>query len=396
MNPAQRVRRQVGLLATCQGLLISNAGLLIAINALAGLSIAPNPAYATLPVTSYVLGSALSTVPASLAMRHIGRRAGFTVGGVFCVLGSLLCVLAMSLHSLALLCVGALLIGVYNAFGQYYRFAAAEVTEQNDPAFKEKAISLVLAGGILGGVLGPEASKITKDLFDVPFMGGYLALIGFAVISMLIVTRLDIPVMSATQRAETQRPLAEIMRQPGFIVAVYGTMAAFGIMNLLMTATPLAMNVCGFPFSDAAFVLQWHIFGMFAPGFFTGHLIRRFGVLTIMLTGCAIMMLCAGIAIHGVSLPHFWWSLMLLGVGWNFIFTSATTLLTRTYHPAEKGKVQGINDFLMFAAMITSSFSSGVMFSSSGWSMLNLLAFPVLAVLVGAIFWLARRQRSFA
>jgi len=396
VNPAQRVRHQVGLLAACQGLLISNAGVLIAINALAGLSIASNPAYATLPVTAYVLGSALSTVPASLAMRHIGRRAGFTVGGVFCVLGSLLCVLAMSLHSLALLCTGSLLIGVYNAFGQYYRFAAAEVTEQNDPGFKDKAISLVLAGGILGGVLGPEASKITKDLFDIPFQGGYLALIGFAVLSMLIVTRLDIPVMSATQRAEAQRPLAVIMRQPGFIVAVYGTMVAFGIMNLLMTATPLAMDLCGFPFSDAAFVLQWHIIGMFAPGFFTGHLIRRFGVLTIMLTGSAIMMLCAGIALHGVSLPHFWLSLLLLGVGWNFMFVSATALLTRTYQPAEKAKVQGINDFLMFAAMITSSFSSGAMFSASGWNMLNLLAFPVLAVLVGVILWLARHQRSFA
>lgn len=388
------VRKQVGLLATCQALLLTNSATLIAVNALAGLALAPNPVYATLPITSYVLGSALSTIPASLAMRRIGRRAGFTLGGLFCILGSLLCATAMFLHSLALLCLGTMAIGVYNAFGQYYRFAAVDVTDRLDKSFKERAISLVLAGGIVGGIIGPETSKLTKDLLPVAFMGSYAALILFAIASILVVRKLDIPAPTIAERNETQRPLGVIARQPAFIVAVLGAMISFGVMNLLMAATPLAMQVCGFAFNDAAFVLEWHVIGMFAPGFFTGSLIRRFGVLQIMLCGIAIMVLCVAIAMNGVSLPHFWFSLALLGAGWNFIFVGATTLLTEAYAPSEKGKVQGFNDFMVFAAMLTSSFASGAMFASSGWNLLNLLSLPFLAALAGAVLWLAWRRRT--
>ena len=389
--------RQVGLLAALQGLLITNSGTLIAVGVLAGMALTNDPAWAVLPVTGYALGSAVTTMLASLVMRRIGRQRGFILGGLFCIAGALLAALAMALHSIVLLFFGTMVIGVYNAIGQYYRFAAADLTQKFQPSFKERAIALVLTGGLAGALLGPKSSALTVDLFAVRFMGPYMMLILFALLAMVLVRKLDLPLPTAAEQAGPERPLGQIARQPAFLVAVFGTMVSYGVMNLLMTATPLAMQVCGFAFADSAFVLSWHIVGMYAPGLVTGNLIRRFGVLSIMMAGTLILAGCALVAMAGITLTHFWLADFLLGVGWNFVFVAATALLTETYQPAEKAKVQGINDSFMFATMISTSLSSGTLFSSSGWNLINLYALPVLGVLALAIVglgWSRRRPVS--
>lgn len=270
------VKRQVLLLAFGQALLYVNNVTLIAINGLVGLKLAQangwSLALATLPVTAYVVGGALMTVPASFFMQRFGRRAGFTVGALFCVLGMLLAAYAVTIGSMVLLCAAIFLAGFYNAFGQYFRFAAADAAAQYAPGFKEKAISLVLAGGIAGGIIGPEMSKITRELTVAPFAGTYLALAGFALLSLLVVQAIRIAVPTAQEIAGPQRSLRAIAAQPAFVTAVACAMISFGVMNLLMTATPLAMKVCGFSYNNAADVIEWHVIAMFAPGFFTGSL----------------------------------------------------------------------------------------------------------------------------
>ena len=387
MNP---VYRNSGLLAACQGLLLTNGVTLIAVNGLLGYALAANKQLATLPVTTYVIGAALTTLPASFYMKHYGRRAGFTLGGVLGVIGALLCAGAAWSGSFWLLCLGTLFSGMYNAFGQYYRFAAADVASL---AFKSRAISWVLAGGIVGGVIGPETSKLTRDLLAPQYVATYGALVLFALLALILVRTLNLPPQSAEERHEPGRPLVQIARQPAFLVAVLAAVVGYAVMNLLMTATPLAMDVCRHPFSDTAFVLEWHVIGMFAPSFFTGSLIRRYGVSPILLTGAALMFACVGIAVAGESIMHFWWALLLLGVGWNFLYIGGTTLLTETYRPAEKAKAQGANDFLVFAAQAASSLTSGWMLTREGWQMLNLAALPLLVLTTGATLWLALRGR---
>jgi predicted MFS family arabinose efflux permease len=385
--------RQVGLLAACQALLLTNNVTLIAINALAGFALAADKSLATLPVTAYVLGSALSTIPASLAMKRLGRRLGFTLGGMCGIAGSLLAAYAMWAGSLALLCLATFVSGIYNAFGQYYRFAAADVADAYDKNFKERAISLVLAGGIVGGIVGPETSKLTRNLFPTAFAGCYAALAIFAVLSMLLVQRLRLPDASHAEMHGASRPLWQIMRQPAFVVAVLGGMIGYGVMNLLMVATPLAMQVCSYPYGDVAFILEWHVIGMFLPSFFTGSLIKRFGVLPVMIAGALVMFACIAIALSGVAISNFWFALVLLGIGWNFLYIGGTNLLTTIYAPAEKAKTQGINDFLVYATMMASSFSSGVLVSSSGWHNLNFIAIPFVAVAAFAAMGLALQRR---
>jgi len=384
----------VGVLAICQGLLLINNTVLVTVNGLAGFALAPDKALATLPVSLYFVGSALTTIPLSFMMKRYGRRAGFTLGAVFAVIGSLICAAALYAASFWLLCAGVLVLGGYFAAGQYYRFAAADTAPAD---FKATAISLVLAGGIVGGFVGPETSKRTMELVPGHFYAGaYLSLVGFALLSALVLRWLRIPALGHAQRVSAGRPLAVIARQPAFIVAVLCGMIAYGVMNLLMTTTPLAMIACEHPFSDAAFVIQWHVVGMFAPSFVTGTLIKRFGLATIMLAGVALNVACVVIALAGVEVMHFWLAMLLLGVGWNFMFIGATSLLTETHTPAERAKVQGMNDAAIFVTMVASSFSSGALFSLQGWEAMNRWALPVLAVAGAAILWLvwARRRQS--
>lgn len=386
-------RRNVGVLAGCQGLLLINNSTLITINALTGYALATNKAIATLPVTTYFLGSALVTLPISFLMKRYGRQAGFRLGALFAIVGALTCATAVFAHNFWLLCFGMLFFGCYFAAGQYYRFAAADTAA---PDFKSKAISLVLAGGIVGGFIGPQVSRFTKDALPTPYIGAYLALVFFALIAILLQGRLRIPPLSEAERKETGRPLSEIARQPAFIVAVFAGMVSYGVMNLLMTATPLAMIACQHPFSDAAFVIQWHIVGMFAPSFVTGTLIQRFGLTRIMLIGVGLNLACVMIALAGVDLANFWLALVLLGVGWNFMFVGATTLLTECHTPAERAKVQGVNDAAIFLTMVASSFASGALFTLRGWQIMNIAAVPFVLLAGAGIVWLVLRRRADA
>jgi MFS family permease len=388
-----RARKNVTVLAACQALLFTNNSTAIALNGLAGWALAPNKALATLPVTGWVIGAALSTLPASLLMKRIGRRAGFTAGALIGMIGAAICSWALYLGNFWLLCLGTMVFGVYNAVAQYYRFAAADAVSVD---FKAKAISLVMAGGLLGGLIGPEVSKYTVDLLATHFLGAYLSLIGFLVLVVLVVQLLDIPVPSAAQHREPARPLREIMAQPVFIVAVTGAAIGYGVMNLLMTATPLAMGLCGHPYSAAATVIGWHVVGMFGPSFFTGSLIRRFGVLQVMLAGALILYACVGIALSGISIPHFWFALVLLGIGWNFLYIGGTTLITEVCAPAERAKTQGANDSIIFIVMATTSFGSGVLIDQKGWQVLNYLALPFVTAGAAAILWLLLRRRFAA
>ncbi len=381
-------------LALAQALLLTNGVTLIAINGLAGKALAPQPWLATVPVTAYVVGAALTTLPASFFMKRQGRRAGFMLGAGFGVAGALVGALAVREGSFWLLCVATLLSGGYNAFGQYYRFAAADVASD---AWRAKAISWVLAGGIAGGVLGPAAAGWSRDLLAPTYLASYLTLAVFAGVAWLLAWSLSIPRPAAGEQGGGGRPMGQIARQPVFLVAVLAAAIGYGVMNLLMAATPLAMDICGLPFSDAAFVLQWHVIGMFAPSFFTGSLIRRLGVLNVLLLGGVLMLACGAIALSGVTLMHFWWALLLLGVGWNFLFIGGTTLLTEVYRPDEKAKVQGANDFLVFAVQMLSSFFSGVVITGPGWALLNQLALPLVGVTLvatGMLWWRQRQGRG--
>jgi MFS family permease len=385
--------RAIFLLACCQALLLVNNAGLIAMNGLVGYALAGSKAFATAGVTTYVLGSALCAMPAALWMAKVGRRRGFMTAALVGVAGSGVCALALALASFALFCLGTAMIGIYTAFGLQYRFAAAEVAS---PEFKAKAISLVLAGGVVGGFLGPEASRWGRDLLPTPFVGSFLILGATALVALGVQSRLHVPAPAAAVRGGG-RPLAQIARQPVFIVAALAAALGYGVMNLLMSATPLAMSFCGYPFAAAAFVIEWHVAGMYAPGFVTGSLIQRFGPLRVIGCGTLLTAACVGVALSDNQVGHFWAALVLLGIGWNFTYTGGTTLLTEAYAPAEKAKTQGLNDMIVFAVMGVSSLASGVLIDVAGWERMNAVALPFIASVTLSAAWLAvLRQRQAA
>ncbi|HEV7803687.1 MAG TPA: MFS transporter, partial [Burkholderiales bacterium] len=345
----EKQSRNVLVLSACQATLQTSGATMIAVTGLAGYALAADKSFATVPLTCYVIGSALTTVPASLLMNAIGRRGGFQVGTAIGMGGAALCSLAIYYVQFWLLCAGMMVMGMYTAFGKYYRFAAADVAE---PSFRAKAISLTLAGGIVGGIFGPEMTKRSAFAFDThAYLGAYLSLAGVCLVATTLLMWLDIPKLSALQRKDSGRPLREIMAQPVFIVAALAAMLSYGIMNLMMTSTPLAMRAHEHPFNDAAFVLQWHMIGMYGPSFFTGSLINRFGVLNIILAGVAILLACIGAAVNGTQLLNFWAALFLLGIGWNFMYVGGSTLLTECHAPAERAKTQAANDLMVFCTM---------------------------------------------
>jgi MFS family permease len=378
-------RRDLVLLCCCQALLLVNNSALISMNALIGYGLVADKRLASLGVTTYVLGSAAATMPASLWMGRVGRRRGFMAGSVTAVLGCILACLALWLHTFALYCAATAVIGIYTAVALQYRFAAAEISA---PAFRPKAISLVLAGGIVGGVAGPELTRWSKDWLATPFLGSYALLAGVALIALLVQSQVRVPKPAAADLREGGRPLKAIVRQPVFIVAVLSGALGYGLMNLLMVATPLAMSFCSHPYSAAAVVIEWHVVGMYAPGFFTGSLIARFGTLKVIIAGTLLMGACVWVALSGTSVPHFAVALVLLGIGWNFMYTGGTTLLTEAYRPAEKAKTQGANELVVFTTMGVSSFSSGALVSAAGWELMNAAVVPLLAVVVLAAAWL--------
>ena len=384
------MNKNLWFLTLAQGLYLTNNVTFIAINGLVGFALAPEPWLATLPVMAYVVGSAMATTLVAKVQRRLGRKRSFQIALLVAFFSSLVCAFATLEKQFWLLNLGTVIAGFYNANAQLYRFAAAELA---DKTAKEKAISWVLAGGILGAVLGPNMASWTRDWFMQPFAGAYITLAGVALIAIGVVSQIHFPEKCVDPDQEPGRPLSEIMRQPLFIVCTLTAALAYGVMNLLMAATPLAMEACQFSFDKTAWVLEWHVIGMFAPGFFTGTLIKRIGVMWVLRTGVALNIACVMIALSGITFFHFLTALFLLGVGWNFLFTSSTTLALEAYRPSERDKAQGAINFFVFLATALSALSSGVLITTQGWTLLNLGSIVPLTIIALALIWLGIQRK---
>ena len=383
--------RTLALLFGCEALARSTNTILLTTMALCGSYLAPDPAVATLPLALAPVSTMLITVPAARLMQRHGRRAGFAVGAGLGIVGALVCCAAVLLKHFPLLCLGAAGLGAVNGFATYYRFAAAEVA---DEAFKSRAISLVMAGGVVAAILGESLSIWSQNWLPAHlFAGSFLciAAVHFLVLGVLSVTSLPLP--GAEERGMEGRPLMQIARQPDFILALTGALASYGVMSLLMTATPLSMVRHQHSFADMALVIKWHILGMYVPSFFTGYLIRFFGEPRVMIAGVFVLLTSVLFNLGGTELVHFLVGLALLGLGWNFLFVSATSLLTTTYKPREKAKVQAANDFMIFGLMALTSFSAGTLEEMVGWRTMNQGAVPFLLVVMLAITALQVRRR---
>ena len=380
------------LLSIAQGLFLTNNVTFIAINGLVGLSLAPVPWMATLPVMGYVVGGALSTGLVAKSQQRFGRKVSFLLGLLVALISAGIGAWAVMHSSFLLLVVATVVAGYYSANGQLYRFAAAELCA---PDYREKAVSLVMAGGLMGAIIGPNLVMHTKNWLEFPFAGAYVALAVIAMLSMALMSYIEFPPVPPKKASDqTGRPLNEIMRQPVFFVATLSAALGYGVMNLLMAATPLAMQVCGLSFEDTAWVLQWHVIGMFAPGFVTGHLIKRFGVLSIMGVGVLLNIACISIALSGVDIHEFLLALFLLGVGWNFLFTGSTTLSMQAYTPQEKDKAQAAINFCVFSTMAVTSFASGALVTTQGWTWLNWGSLLPVVITAGGLLFLSLRFKN--
>jgi predicted MFS family arabinose efflux permease len=386
------MNRALLLLALCQGFFLTNNVAFIAVNGLVGLALAPSAWLATLPVTAYVAGGALFAGLVARHQRAWGRRRAFQVGLVVAIATTALCAWAALHRQFWLLVVGTMLAGYYNANAGLYRFAATEIVA---PQFKERAISWVLAGGILGAVAGPNLARWTRDLLATEFAGAYAALALVALCSLATISRIRFPPLPAPTPAAPGRPLAQIVTQPVFVVAVVACAFGYGVMTLLMAATPIAMAMCSHPFASTALVLEWHVLGMFVPSFFTGHLVKRFGPLPIMATGVVLNAICIAVALSGIDVAHFLVALLTLGVGWNFLFIGGTALVTTAYRPEEKTRAQAAMDTTIFTTMTLTSFSSGALVTTRGWTWINVGSIvPVLLTALAIAWFVARRRRA--
>ncbi|NOU04984.1 MAG: MFS transporter [Hyphomicrobiaceae bacterium] len=392
---ADRTRRNVAILALAQVLFHSTQGMAIATTPLAALQmLGDNKTWATVPIFLAHVGLMTTTLPAALLMGRVGRRAGFTLGAMIGIVGGLVSFAAVWVQSFALLCLGGFLQGAAASFAWHYRFAATDTASDD---YKAKALSLVMVGGVLAGLIGPQTAKWAVGIFDpVLFAGVYMMASVFAVGMLLLVQLVRIPNPVRTEGASSGRPMSEIMRQPMFVVAVLSSMFGYAVMTLVMSATPLAMNGCGFGFADSATVIQAHVIAMFLPSFFTGHLINRFGVLPIIAAGAAIEMLCAVVNFMGIGFFNFLIANMLVGLGWNFCYVGGSTLLTKSYRTEEKAKVQGTHDFLVYGTTAMAAALSGTLQAQAGWTVTNAASLPMLAIVLGAVFWLSRMQKTAA
>jgi len=378
--------RTILLLSLCFALTGTTSSLTVSASPLVGFQIADNQALATLPLSFHLIGTMLAGIPASFLMKNVGRRYGFMIGTGIGAFGAASAAGAIIYSNFYLFCLSIFCLGILSGFGQLYRFAAADVATNE---FKTKAVSLVMIGGIIAGFIGPTVASKAKDLIpNAEFAGSYLFVIMFHFLIVLILLGTRLPRPDDTEQKGKTRPLKEIFSQPKFLVAVLSAMAGYGVMAMVMTATPLAMTEgSGHQFSEAAFVIQWHVVGMFAPSFFTGSLIHRYGSVPIIFTGILLNVLCIAINLAGTDVFNYWSSLILLGMGWNFMFVAGTTMVIETYSPAEKAIVQGVNDFLVFGTAAVSSLLAGVVQTSLGWRAVNLSSIPLLGVAVLALLW---------
>jgi MFS family permease len=391
-------RKNAMLLALCQSVNGAAAPLSIALGGVVGsYLLGADKSLATAPITGFNIGVAMMSIPAAMLMRKIGRKRGFMTGAGIGILAMLVAVQAIRIQSFWLFVAALIMAGSSNSFAQQYRFAAAD---RGTREFKAKAISWVLVGGIVAAILGPQLILHFRDfLAPIPFAGAFLWGIGLFLISLVAMQFLEPghPPKSAEELAlKPQRPLIEIMAQPRFVVAVICGTSTYALMSYVMTAAPLAMLACGFDVDDATWGIQWHVLAMFGPSFFTGHLIARFGKERIMAAGLAILVACALVALNGISLAHFYLALILLGIGWNFGFIGATSMITDTYEPHEKNKAQGANDFILFGSVALASLMSGYSLNHMGWEFINWIVFPLVAISLVALWWLKGRKQQTA
>jgi MFS family permease len=364
------------------------------VSGLVGASLAPDPSLATVPLGLFIAGAAFSTYPASMLMGRIGRRTGFLIGASIGFYGGVLGAWAVYESSFSLLCFTGLFMGIYFAFGGYYRFAIADVVTGK---LKRHAVSIVLAGGVISGVVGPYSADWSRDLLaPQTFMASYAVISALAYLKLLLLAFIDIPTPRKVGKMYTGRPIIEIVRQPRFIVAAIAGMVSWTAMNQLMMAAPIAMHNCSLPFSDAAFVMQWHNFGMFLPGFFTGALANRFGVYNVMLWGALFLFGAVAALVSGIDLWNFWWAGFLVGTGWCFLFVSATIVITECCTVQEQAKTQGFNDFLVFFAQAIGTFGTGALLHLVGWSSVGYTLIPIILLTAGATIWLSILEGTLA
>jgi predicted MFS family arabinose efflux permease len=386
-----RARRNAIVLAIGQALYGSATVIMFTTAGLIGVQIAPSKAWATLPISAFVIGTAVATIPAAMLMRKIGRRPGFMLGACAGTIGALIGVYAIYERNFPLFILATVLQGIYQAFAQHSRFAAADMAS---PAFRPKAISWVMTGGVAAGLLGTSLVMFTTDLLaPVTFAGCYAAMVVICALAIGVLGLVDIPHREDSAIASDGRPLREILRQPRLIVAVIAATLSYGMMNLVMTAAPIAMIDCGFTTASAAWAIQWHVLAMFVPSFFTGQIIARFGAERVCATGL-LLLACAALAgLLGISFGHFAVNLILLGLGWNFGFIGGTTLLTECYRPAEREKIQGLNDFAIFGTVAVASLTSGKLLDWFGWASVNIAVFPTVALALSLILWVMMKPR---
>ena len=389
----QRDHKNVLVLGTCQMLSGTGRGLFMVTSPAAALAIAPHLALVTLPTALVVVGSALAAMPASLLMRRLGRKTGFICGTSLAVASGASCTAAVIFENFWLLSLGGFLYGLFAGFAQLYRFAVADVASQE---FRAKAISLVLAGGVFAGLAGPNLANWGKGLLaNHLFAGSFLFMIGTGLVAAVILLFLNIPNLTKAQREGPQRPLREIIKQPVFITAAISATVAQTVMNFLMTATPVAMiSQSGHSFGSVAMVISWHTVSMYLPGFFTGSLVKRFGEIPMITTGLALQAACIGVALSGIEVFNFWLAMALLGVGWNFSYTAATSLMTTAYTPSERAKTQGMMNQIIYTVVAIGSLSSGALIHFFGWNTVNVGAMPLLVAAAGVTIWFATVKRK--
>lgn len=392
------MRRNLFLLACCQAIGQAGNTMMFAATALSVVTFFPNRDLATLPVTMQHLGVMLAVFPAGLLMQRMGRRFGFRTGSVFGMVGATTVGLGLWTGTFLLMCLGGLILGYAVASLQMYRFAAVELAP---PAYRAKAISWVTAGGVVAGILGPSLVRLTHDQVMPLYLATYAAMVGIHATVFTIMSFIKFPPMQGPgsvtagggEAALPPRPLLEIASQPRFVVAVISAMVAFGIMSFLMSASPLAIVACGLPHTEAHWVIFLHVMGMFVPAFFTGNLISRYGTLNVMMAGIAVLLAGVAAGLAGLTEWHFRIALTLNGVGWNFLFVGATTLVTTCYRPSERGKTQALNDFLVFGTTAAASFLAGFLQERLGWFPLNWYSLGLLAVAVLAVGWLRMHRQ---
>lgn len=374
------MNRNVWLLSLCQALLMTGNILLISVIGLVGKALAPEQSLITLPVALQFLGLMSATIPASLIMGKLGRKKGFSIGNLVGISGASIATFGLSLQWFSLFCLGTFLLGIGIGFGTLYRFAAIEVCDEH---LRHRAISISMAGGVLAAMLGPNLAIYSQQWSnDGLYVGAFVALIGLNILALCLLQTIQFPDKRDTVTLSKPEPLKAIVSEPNFMLAVFAAMVAYAVMNILMTATPLAMIGCGFDFNKAAGVIEWHVLGMFVPAFFTGSLIERFGPRKMILTGGGLFVACIAINIHGQSIWHFSLALILLGVGWNFMFIAATSLFSQSYSPRNKSKAQAFNEFFVFSCVTVTALMSGWLEATLGWQTMNLYVLPFVIVVI--------------